>query len=100
MSCIKEGLFDPVKAGGMQGDHYTHFKLPEKILNPINAMATANLLDIPMTRLEEIINGKQFVDRIYTINDSDVQLFRDYSKENGWYAKYHNSSSDSSPGRS
>ena len=41
-------------------------------------------------------DGKQFVDRIYTINDSDVQLFRDYAKENGWYAKYYNGSSDSS----
>ncbi len=40
-------------------------------------------------------DGKQFVDRIYTINDSDVQLFRDYAKENGWYAKYYNGSSDS-----
>ena len=61
---MKEGLFDPVKAGGMQGEHYTHFSLPEKILNPINAMATATLLDIPMTRLDDIINGKQFVDKI------------------------------------
>ena len=41
-------------------------------------------------------DGKKFVDRIYTINDSDVQLFRDYAKENGWYAKYYNGSSDSS----
>jgi hypothetical protein len=40
-------------------------------------------------------DGKKFVDRIYTINDSDVQLFRDYAKENGWYAKYYNGSSDS-----
>ena len=60
---MKEGLFDPVKAGGMQGEHYTHFSLPEKILNPINASATATLLDIPMTKLDNIINGKQFVDR-------------------------------------
>jgi hypothetical protein len=40
-------------------------------------------------------DGKKFVDRIYTINDSDVGLFRDYAKENGWYVKYYNSSSDS-----
>lgn len=40
-------------------------------------------------------DDKKFVDRIYTINDSDVQLFRDYAKEMGWYCKYHNSSSDS-----
>ena len=40
-------------------------------------------------------DGKKFVDRIYTIQDSDVQLFRDYAKENGWYTKQYNSSSDS-----
>jgi hypothetical protein len=40
-------------------------------------------------------DGKKFVDRIYTIQDSDVQLFRDYTKENGWYTKQYNSSSDS-----
>jgi hypothetical protein len=40
-------------------------------------------------------DGKKFMDRIYTIKDSDVQLFRDWAKENGWYTKQHNSSSDS-----
>lgn len=60
---MREGLFDPVKAGGIQGDYYTHFSLPEKILNPINAKATATLLDMPMTKLDSIINGKQFVDK-------------------------------------
>ncbi len=42
-----------------------------------------------------IEDGKKFMDRIYTINDSDVQLFRDYAKEMGWYTKYYNGSSDS-----
>lgn len=40
-------------------------------------------------------DGKKFMDRIYTIKDSDVQLFRDWAKENGWYTKQYNSSSDS-----
>jgi hypothetical protein len=39
-------------------------------------------------------SGEQFLDRIYTINDSDVELFREYAKENGWYSKYYNSSSN------
>lgn len=39
-----------------------------------------------------LTDGKKFMDRVYTINDSDVQLFREYAKENGWYTKYHNSS--------
>ena len=41
-------------------------------------------------------DGKKYVDRIYTVNDSDVQLFRDYAKESGWYTKYHNSSTSNS----
>ena len=41
-----------------------------------------------------LTDGKKFMDRIYAINDSDVQLFRDYAKENGWYSKYYNNSSD------
>jgi hypothetical protein len=40
-------------------------------------------------------DGKKFMDRIYTIKDSDVQLFRDWSRENGWYTKQYNSSTDS-----
>lgn len=39
-----------------------------------------------------LTDGKKFMDRIYVINDSDVQLFRDYAKENGWYSKYYNNS--------
>ena len=45
--------------------------------------------------LWKLKDGKEFLDRIYTVNDSDVQLFRDYAKENGWYYKEHNNSSDS-----
>ena len=41
-------------------------------------------------------DGKRFMDRVYTINDSDIQLFREYAKENGWYAKYHNGSTSNS----
>ena len=60
---LREGLFDPVKAGGMQGDHFTHFALPEPVLNPVTAPAAANLLNMPLTALENIVNGKQFVER-------------------------------------
>jgi len=63
MAPIREGLFDPVKAGGMQGEFFTHFKLPEKVLNPIAANATANILGITQILLDKIISGKQFVDK-------------------------------------
>lgn len=60
---INGGLFDPSKAGGIHGDNYTHFKLPEKILNPITEAAAASMLDMSQTKLVDIIDGKQFVDR-------------------------------------
>ncbi len=37
-------------------------------------------------------SGKQFMDRIYTHHDSDIELFRQYAKLNGYWCKYHNSS--------
>ena len=40
-------------------------------------------------------DGKKFMDRIYTSKDSDVQLFKDWARENGWYTKQYNSSTDS-----
>jgi len=42
-----------------------------------------------------LTDGKKFLDRIYTNVDSDVQLFRDWAKENGIYSKFYNNSSDS-----
>lgn len=60
---MKEGLFDPVKAGGIHGDNYTHFDLPEKILNPITTDAASNLLDMPTSHLESIIEGKKFISK-------------------------------------
>ena len=40
-------------------------------------------------------SGRTFMDRIYTVNDSDVILFQEYAKENGWlHKKYQNMSED------
>lgn len=39
--------------------------------------------------------GVTFMDRIYTHEDSDIQLFREYAKSQGWYYKPRNDSSDS-----
>jgi len=60
---MKEGLFDPVKAGGLFGDHYTHFKLSEKVLNPVTAPAAAALIGIPVSQMNDIIVGKKFVNK-------------------------------------
>lgn len=40
--------------------------------------------------------GVTFMDRIYTHEDSDIELFREYAKSKGWYYKPRNDSSDSS----
>jgi DNA-directed RNA polymerase beta subunit len=59
---MRGGLFDPIKTGGLQGDNYTHFKLPEPVLNPIMARAAATILDMPETHLEAVVNGDKFID--------------------------------------
>ena len=58
---MRGGLFDPIRAGGIMGDNYTHFRLPEKILNPMMEVAAASLLKMPQKQVEEIINGEKFV---------------------------------------
>jgi hypothetical protein len=40
--------------------------------------------------------GVTFMDRVYSHEDSDVELFREYAKSKGWYYKPRNDSSDSS----
>jgi len=43
-----------------------------------------------------LTDGKKFLDRIYTIDHANTQLFRDWAKENNIYAKYSNDNSDTS----
>lgn len=38
-------------------------------------------------------DGKKFMDRVYYVNDSDVNLYREYAKANQIYAKQYNGSS-------
>lgn len=44
--------------------------------------------------LWKLNDGNYFMDRVYTIDDSDLNLFREYAKQNGWYSKYYNNSTD------
>ena len=39
-----------------------------------------------------LMSGDKFMDRIYTIEDSDVNLFREFAKESGFYYKKGNNS--------
>jgi hypothetical protein len=65
----------------------------EEVVKP--SQETVDASEQTKTDASENLSNKEFLDRIYTVNDSDVQLFRDYAKENGWYYKEHNNSSDS-----
>lgn len=38
-------------------------------------------------------DGRKFMDRIYSIKDSDIELFREYARKIGAYAKFNNNSS-------
>lgn len=40
--------------------------------------------------------GKTFMDRIYTVNQRDEDLFKKYAKQNGWLYKYSQSAQDAS----
>lgn len=44
--------------------------------------------------LWKLKNDITFMDRIYAINDSDIQLFKQYAKDSGWGSKHNNNSSD------
>lgn len=35
----------------------------------------------------DLPEGRTYMDRIYTVNDFDVELFKDYAKRNGWFYK-------------
>jgi len=41
-------------------------------------------------------DGKNYMDRIYTHEDSDVELFRQFAKKNGWFSKKRNASGSES----
>ena len=70
-------------------------KNPERISMVIYKDPENTNLILGRALLWKLNDGKMFMDRIYSVNDSDVQLFRQYAKENGWYSKYYNSSSNS-----
>ena len=45
--------------------------------------------------LWKLTDGEMYMDRIYTVNQSDEDLFKKFAERNGWWAKeYQNSSTD------
>lgn len=65
---------------------------PDKISLVIYKSPENDLKILGRALLWKLDDDKMFMDRIYVYNDSDVELFRQYAKENKWYCKYYNNS--------
>ena len=60
----KGGLFDVAVTGGPDGQRWSHFKLPEPIVNPIMEDPVRSMLGIKKSEFEDITSGKLGVQRI------------------------------------
>jgi len=58
---IKDGLFDDVKTGGLNGKKWTHIALHEPVVSPIMAPAAAAVLSLPAKKFESIAMGSMFI---------------------------------------
>jgi len=54
----RDGLFDIVTTGGLQGTRYSHIELPESVLNPLFSDAARRLLGTSETNLKKEILEK------------------------------------------
>lgn len=54
----KGGLFDPKVTGGVQGDRWSHMRLPEPIPNPTFEKAILSLLHMTKAQFDEILASK------------------------------------------
>jgi DNA-directed RNA polymerase subunit beta' len=55
----KNGLFDTKKTGGVQGEQWTHIKLPVPMPNPTFANAILSLLHMSQEDYDEVLAGKK-----------------------------------------
>jgi hypothetical protein len=80
----------------MRTAHSTWFEIYTKNPNQVNLVILKSDMDeskiVGRALLWYLPDGKKFMDRIYTTKDHNINLFRDYAKENGWYVKYANNS--------
>lgn len=60
---VNGGLFDPKIAGGMRGNRFTHFDLPEPVLNPATVKAASSILNMSQSDLEGIAEGSIFINK-------------------------------------
>jgi DNA-directed RNA polymerase subunit beta len=54
----RDGLFDIVTTGGLQGTRYSHIELPESVINPLFSDAARRLLNMSETNLKKEVIEK------------------------------------------
>lgn len=59
---VNGGLFDLGKTGGMSGNQWSMIKLPEPVPNPIMEEPIRRVLGITVTKLGDILSGKDTID--------------------------------------
>ena len=57
----KDGLFDVKKTGGVQGEQWTHIRLPEPVPNPTFEDAIVSILHLSREDFEAIVSGSKKV---------------------------------------
>jgi DNA-directed RNA polymerase subunit beta' len=58
----KGGIFDPDKTGGVQGDRWSHIKLPEPVPNPTFEKAILSILHMKKSDFLAIVRGEKEVE--------------------------------------
>ena len=88
----KQGLGSLGKSCMRYGFDYfdIYIKNPEVCSLMILKSDTDNDKIIGRALIWKLSNGNTYMDRIYTHFDSDVNLFRNYAKQNGWETHYDN----------
>jgi DNA-directed RNA polymerase subunit beta len=71
----KGGLFDPAITGGMRGTKWSHYRLPEPIINPLMEKPTKSILGLSTKEFEGIATGKIGVKKTstgFSLHDVDT----------------------------
>ena len=80
------GLFDPVKTGGLEGNKWSHIELSERVVKPVFKKATANILGISGTKLDQLAaekGGDHIRDLLRQVNITKLKKESEDIIENG-----------------
>ena len=59
---IKDGLFDSVITGGLEGKKFAHITLTEPVINPVFMPAVQNILALTEDQVRDVALGKLYID--------------------------------------